>query len=413
MKKLANIFSAFTSFSLLVMASSCTTNNSSSNISSEISKNEFTVTFKNYDGSILEVDENVEKDSIPSYDGEYPIGPSLGKNNTYKRVLKDFVLEDDPDNLNKTVKKDMTLVATYYDNMIYYGSYPQSFVSDDGLRKTLSDSVGIPTNSNASSKWSIFDSYNESNYSGSVRNYGTAYMIDLDIDNDGMNDYRGEYFTAHSFASHGETETNYTGVMASNYTNKEILWYKYEPITWNIVDKKDGKALITTNYSLEYSKFNSISQDDKFEHNGGLGYSNNYEFSDIRKWLNDYFYNSSFNNKEKEILKKEEVKNDLSSTGVTENNYICNNTLDNIFLLSKEEVKKYNLDTLIYPTPCAYHNDRKITTYSLYSFWTRSPYTKANMVELGYVQSSLHNEYDNNELVNKKEGIRPALWIEL
>jgi hypothetical protein len=39
----------------------------------------FTITWKNYDGTVLEVDENVEKGMMPSYDGATPKRPSSGE----------------------------------------------------------------------------------------------------------------------------------------------------------------------------------------------------------------------------------------------------------------------------------------------------------------------------------------------
>ena len=52
------------------------------NTSSEANKNEYTITWKNYDDSILEVDTNVEEGTLPTYDGATPKKPSDG-NYTY------------------------------------------------------------------------------------------------------------------------------------------------------------------------------------------------------------------------------------------------------------------------------------------------------------------------------------------
>ncbi len=46
------------------------------NTSSEANKNEYTITWKNYDDTILEVDPNVEEGTIPTYDGATPKKPS-------------------------------------------------------------------------------------------------------------------------------------------------------------------------------------------------------------------------------------------------------------------------------------------------------------------------------------------------
>ena len=41
--------------------------------SSELDDNKYTVTWKNYNGSVLEIDEEVPEGSMPSYDGKTPL----------------------------------------------------------------------------------------------------------------------------------------------------------------------------------------------------------------------------------------------------------------------------------------------------------------------------------------------------
>ena len=55
----------------LILAS-CGSTNSKIHSQSEAQNKGFTVTWKNYDGAVLEVDEDVEEGSIPTYDGATP-----------------------------------------------------------------------------------------------------------------------------------------------------------------------------------------------------------------------------------------------------------------------------------------------------------------------------------------------------
>ncbi len=79
----------------------------SSSQSSESSSDEtkyFTITWKNYDGTVLEVDKNVKEGETPSYDGEIPTKPD---DETYTYTWSGW------DPLVKAVDSNQTYVATY------------------------------------------------------------------------------------------------------------------------------------------------------------------------------------------------------------------------------------------------------------------------------------------------------------
>ena len=77
-------------------------------------------------------------------------------------------------------------------------------------------------------------------------------------------------------------------------------------------------------------------------------YANNYEYSEIREYLNKTFYNTAFNAEEKSLIVTTTVDNSLESifgsytseSGYTEDtfNYECRDTQDNVFLLSLSDV---------------------------------------------------------------------------
>ena len=77
-------------------------------------------------------------------------------------------------------------------------------------------------------------------------------------------------------------------------------------------------------------------------------YANNYEYSEIREYLNTTFYNTAFNDEEKSYIVTTTVDNSLESIfgsyattlGYTEDNfnYECRDTQDNVFLLSLSDV---------------------------------------------------------------------------
>jgi uncharacterized repeat protein (TIGR02543 family) len=97
-------------------------------------------------------------------------------------------------------------------------------------------------------------------------------------------------------------------------------YFKVEPIKWRILSQSNGSALILCE---------SIIANMRFDEN-----SNNYEESEVRAWLIGEFYNTAFNQLERQFILLTEVDNSVESTGYDENPYACENTLDKVFLLS-------------------------------------------------------------------------------
>ena len=226
---------------------------------------------------------------------------------------------------------------------IYFGSYPQTVVTDDRVKIGLTALAGDLPTAEDSKNWTSYGYYIE----GEVVDY--MWYIDL-----AYNEvkYRGVYFTSYrpdethrlSKAANSQQDDN-------GYNVSTVYWFKYEPIKWRILTEANGEALILCEMiidSREYCNFDEETQQTvKYSHNGGNGYANNYALSDIRAWLNDTFYNTAFSALQKEYIKLTTVKNDLTSanpnsdpTFETRDKYVsflCEDTEDHIFLLSFQE----------------------------------------------------------------------------
>ena len=226
---------------------------------------------------------------------------------------------------------------------IYFGSYPQTVVTDDRVKIGLTALAGDLPTAEDSKNWTSYGYYIE----GEVVDY--MWYIDL-----AYNEvkYRGVYFTSYrpdethrlSKAANSQQDDN-------GYNVSTVYWFKYEPIKWRILSEANGEALILCEMiidSRDYCNFDEETQQTvKYSHNGGNGYANNYALSDIRAWLNDTFYNTAFSALQKEYIKLTTVKNDLTSanpnsdpTFETRDKYVsflCEDTKDNIFLLSFQE----------------------------------------------------------------------------
>ena len=295
------------------------------------------------------------------------------------------------------------MVYTRNDNKIYFGTYPQTKVD-------ASEENGLSLIEFDQTKWTSYRYYVNSGQSDYM------YYLDVDTNKDGILDYRGVYFTNYRPTEYygGHYDDSYQE--ENGYKKKEVYWFSYDPIEWNILAEKDGKALINANLLLDSQEFYPNNSTDSYEHNNGVGYGNNYELSAIRKWLNDTFYNTAFNELEKRLIEETLVDNSSSTTYKNvSSKYICNNTNDNIFLLSYQEASSY------YPTD----SDRIAsgTDYALaqglldaksnpgHSYWLlRSPYN----YDICVYRVNAKGVFEGAQYVYQNMlGIRPACWIEL
>lgn len=156
-----------------------------------------------------------------------------------------------------------------------------------------------------------------------------------------------------------------------------------ESIEWQVIDVKDDKALIVSNSVLDCKRFN--------EDDGNTNWSD----SSLRKWLNSDFYDNAFSDEEKRSIALTEVCNKGTYEGYDEsgNWLLCNtkanldtviaespdheNTLDNLFLLSIDEVNQF----------FAKKEDRKAFL---------SDYGTEAFIKLGIEQAKEHNNVNED-----------------
>lgn len=259
---------------------------------------------------------------------------------------------------------------------IEFGSYPQSDVTDD-MGTTLNE-IADTTDS-----WTAYG-------------YNTGNMRYTDVTVDGEK-YRGVYFT----------EVRNTSQAKNNYNTKSVYWFKYEPISWTIIDRdaETGRAFIFCDLAIDSQQFQSGDVP------SGL-YKNNYEYSTIRTWLNETFYNTAFSELQKQFIVNTKVVNDAASAKNTSDIYICNNTQDNIFLLSVAEADQY-LPRVVKKYPTDYALAQGVSKYSgVIEWWLRSPHPSQNPIKVRAVSDLGSTAYTNSPGSNDM-GVLPALWIKL
>ena len=291
------------------------------------------------------------------------------------------------------------------EDTILFGTYPQTEVTDSTLKSILNSLAGtLPTSSNAQA-WTSYGYY----VNGSVSNY----MWYIDVENGGEK-YRGVYFTSYRprYTKYGNSTSN-TRQDDNGYTTSNIYWFKYEPISWTILNENNGTALILCDMIIDSQQFD-------YE-NGS--YYNDYAESTVRKWLNETFYNTAFDELQKEIILTTTVDNSVASTGYSSNSYACEDTEDKVFLLSYKELTTYlttNASRMKKTTDYAQSQGAFTSTSSSYLgngyWWLRSPdsghSTSARNVSTdGSISDS--NSYYYTPVNDNSTGVVPALQIQL
>ena len=178
---------------------------------------------------------------------------------------------------------------------------------------------------------------------------------------------------------------------------------KKVPIVWRVLDIEDGYCLLLSKNILKTMPYN-------FSWN-----PTNWKESNIRIWLNYDFYDSAFDNKEKELIKRIFNENLGNYAFNLSQDYKTN---DKVFLLSIEEIKKYNTynkDFISLGTKYAKKEGLWISKYLSsvgYSvWWLRSPGRNTSFAAIMHADGSIGLGGDG--VATKGNGVRPSLWVKL
>lgn len=316
---------------------------------------------------------------------------------------------------------------------IYFGSYPQSEVTDATLISTLNTKAGeLPTSADAK-KWTSYGYY--------LENKVQDYMWYIDI-KEADEKYRGVYFESYrvfwptdpSSAELSDQDNNgyYTGI---------VYWFKYEPISWTVLKEENDLAFLLCDMILDAQPYQNEVTNEEGTYNWLAAsngtpdgtYANNYEYSAIRSWLNNNFYRTAFQEMQQQIILTTTVSNDPSSIGGLDGGtptvfYPCNDTQDKIFLLSVKEVTSEDYG-FAKTTSKTETREKKTTDYAQAqgaynegngngTWWLRSPldyctsyarsiYCDGDTLNYGHVMTR------NYSVKDPSFGVVPALQIQL
>ena len=285
-----------------------------------------------------------------------------------------------------------------YDDKVYFGNYPQDLVTDEELIAGLSQGVEIPSEEDEKD-WNVYNFY----WNDAPRKYG--FYRDVDINDDGQNDYRGIYFTGYrsNYTDKGPDDASYQ--RDHGIELNKIHWFKYSPILWDIFRTNEDDTLTLASYKLldtqSFYKLNHNSE--PFEHNGGAGLVNNYALSDIRLFLNNEFLEDAFSKKSQSLIQNKVIIDEFFDVN---NEPISIN--DKVYLLSKDDVQEAH-ETHRSTQYAHYLNaeDYVINNRDRNTYWLRTEGTVHNMTT---VIDFNGNILDNNTRVFKTTvGDRPVV----
>lgn len=196
--------------------------------------------------------------------------------------------------------------------------------------------------------------------------------------------FDGEYYIKTVAKPYDTHETDFKFDDGTIISKGTTYWFKCEPIVWNILDNTNDEYCLLSNTLLDACCFsNSLSARPI---NGKYVNPNNYEYSDVRTWLNGEFYNSAFAFGNS-VIQVTIVDNSASSTNSPDNGYACSNTFDKVFLPSYKDFMNSNYGFAsdksreCKTTDWARARGSYISTeYSYYgnaNYWTRSPYNRS------------------------------------
>ena len=197
---------------------------------------------------------------------------------------------------------------------IMFGSYPQTMEDNDDICKALEEAAGdLPSASNAG-KWTSYRYLSAGQKSD--------YMWYIDLEHEGAK-YRGVYFTEYRSYIVTEAGTEDNSFQDDNgFTKGTAYWFKYEPIKWRVLKEEGGKAFAVADKILDSQSFNDASMD------------SNYKTSEIRTWLNETFYSVAVSDAQQNFVESTKVDNTAGSTADPSNMYVCEDTEDDVLLLS-------------------------------------------------------------------------------
>ena len=302
-------------------------------------------------------------------------------------------------NVEEKVKQPVKKVIKINNEIIKYGTYPQTQVKDDNLIKELNNLFGkIPTKNDAYGKipFVCYKNRARDNY---------MWYKDVILNKE---KYRGVVLSDYKPSDYYEKNNISFQQKEKGFKLGVVYWFKFEPIEWIVIRtisettyyKKERKVLLSK-LVLDAQAFNHESLKSAFEHNGRNGLANEYEYSDIRIWLNSDFNNTAFSELQQKYITK---------------SYIGGIYPSPIHPIELDTLKEYCKDDNIrLTTGTDYASIQGLfTNYTGTADWfTMTPEKKENDCIKLVMDNGTSGSTISYDVVSKTiRGVRPFMWFE-
>lgn len=219
---------------------------------------------------------------------------------------------------------------------ISFGSYPQSEVKDSALLTELNNQI---KNLDWNKNWISFG------YPIGDGNEMTDKTLDMkyyDLS------YNGDKYRAVKFNQYRQIRTTQdpTDSSAKSWSRQDdngyeihnVYWFKYEPLPWVLVDAKEHLYVcdaIIDSQPFQDSYYYDSEERGFYTDRSKDHYASIYEYSSLRKWLNDTFYNIAFSSSEAAEIEERLYKEDEDEVNSW---YASGDMNDKVTLLTHHEL---------------------------------------------------------------------------
>ncbi|MCQ2472415.1 MAG: Ig-like domain-containing protein [Clostridia bacterium] len=180
----------------------------------------------------------------------------------------------------------------YYHEIISFGSYPQTHITDSNTISNLN---------NQSKTWKSYKYYSGSGSDSDGKMAAGDYMEYADIS------YNNQKYRAVRFSSYRPSYTGYKlngtekHIQQNNgYVEGKIHYFKFEPLKWRVLDPSSG--LVMCEKAIDSQAFNNYIEKAVTAYYGNKDrtyLASDWKNSSLKKWLNNNFYNDAFSNSDK------------------------------------------------------------------------------------------------------------------
>ena len=230
--------------------------------------------------------------------------------------------------------------ATYaVGDLIKYGSYPKTKVTDETLIAALEDEA---------KNWASYRYFANPSPTGSG---GTAVLNPNNSPFNGRMEpgdwmefadffYGGEKYRAVRITEgrpHATQQKTNTGYQSGNGYPEGVYYFLYQPLTWRVLDPETGLVMCVDIVDCQpyQNVVYAVGVNDLRQGVTGESftrYANNYAGSSVRAWLNYEFWETAFSPEQQANVKTSTVVNHADTAP-----YDAETTYDKVFLLSVEE----------------------------------------------------------------------------